>query len=76
MSKIKTKPYRSVVKAFTWRVIATLTTTTIVFFATGSITLSLGVGFFDIVIKLVLYYFHERVWDRSNLGIHKNIDAS
>lgn len=45
MSKIKTKHSRSIVKAITWRAIATLTTTSIVFIATSNISLSLGVGF-------------------------------
>ena len=70
MSKIKTKHARSIVKAITWRAMATLTTTSIVFIATGNITLSLGVGFFDVVIKLALYYFHERVWGTIDWGIY------
>ena len=70
MSKIKTKHSRSVVKAITWRAMATLTTTSIVFIATSNISLSLGVGFFDVVIKLALYYFHERAWGTIDWGIY------
>ena len=70
MSKIKTKHSRSVVKAITWRAMATLTTTSIVFIATSNISLSLGVGFFDVVIKLALYYFHERAWGTIAWGIY------
>lgn len=69
MAKIKTKHSRSIAKALTWRVVATITTTLIVFLATGSLSLSLGVGVFDIIIKLLLYYFHERAWAKINWGI-------
>lgn len=68
MSKIKTKHLRSIVKAITWRAIATVTITSIVFIATGNISLSLGVGFFDVVIKLAPYYFHERAWGTIDWG--------
>lgn len=68
MTKIKTKHSRSIAKAITWRVLASFTTTIIVYVATGSFSLSLGVGFFDIIIKLALYYFHERAWDKTDWG--------
>ena len=70
MSNIKTKHESSIVKAITWRAIATLTTTSIVFIATSNISLSLCVGFFDVVIKLALYYFHERAWGTIDWGIY------
>ena len=55
---------RSMVKAITWRIIATLTTMILVFLFTGNLNLSLGVGLFDLVAKLLFYYAHERAWQR------------
>jgi uncharacterized membrane protein len=60
---------RSVAKAATWRMIATLTTMGLVFVFTGEIALSLGVGVFDVVLKLLFYYLHERAWNTVTWGV-------
>jgi len=62
---------RSFFKGITWRIIATLTTMILVFIFTGDFALTLGVGFFDIISKLIFYYFHERIWDRIRWGRYK-----
>jgi len=65
---MKEKHSRSIFKAITWRVIATLTTTILVFIFTGNLTIAIGVGFFDVVTKLIFYYLHERAWDKVEWG--------
>ncbi|HDR53058.1 MAG TPA: DUF2061 domain-containing protein [archaeon] len=62
------KRIRSVVKTLTWRMIASLTTSAIVFVITGNLALSAGAGLVDALIKLFFYYFHERVWNRVTWG--------
>jgi len=59
---------RAVVKALTWRAIATATTMMLVYVFTGEITLAAGIGALDISIKLILYYGHERIWNRIRWG--------
>ena len=59
---------RSVAKAVTWRVIATTTTMFLVYIFTGELDLSLGIGFFDVFMKLAFYFLHERAWDRVLYG--------
>lgn len=59
---------RSVAKTFSWRVIATATTATIVWLFTGELTLAVAVGGVEAVTKILLYYLHERGWDRIRLG--------
>jgi len=59
---------RSWVKAVTWRVIATTTTMLLVYLFTGELEMMLGVGFFDVLTKLVIYFLHERAWDRVWYG--------
>lgn len=59
---------RSIAKAITWRVIATMTTMSLVYLFTNELVLSLGVGAFDVIIKLVLYYLHERAWIKFTWG--------
>ncbi len=59
---------RSIAKAVTWRIIAALTTMSLVYIFTGEILLTLGVGAFDVLLKLAFYYLHERAWDRISWG--------
>ncbi len=63
---------RTIVKAISWRALATLTTMTIVFLFTRRIMLSLGVGLAEIIAKITFYYFHERVWDKISWGKSKH----
>ena len=60
---------RHILKALTWRLIASVTTFLIGWIATGDIRAGLSIGVFDFSIKLVLYYVHERVWYKSKYGI-------
>lgn len=53
---------RHLLKTFTWRVIATLTTTMIAWIITGDAMIGLKVGGIEFVIKMFLYYFHEKIW--------------
>ena len=65
---MKTFHRRSIVKAVSWRVIATLTTCTIVYILTGELTLSMEVGVFDVTSKMLFYYLHERGWEKLSWG--------
>lgn len=64
---------RSLVKGLSWRAIASLCTIVLVFLFTGSLSISIGLGLIDIVIKLMLYYFHERIWLKIKWGTKKEI---
>ena len=59
---------RSVVKAISWRFIATLITMAIVFLITRKEILMLEVGILDMVAKMMFYYLHERVWGKIKWG--------
>ncbi|MCP5106296.1 MAG: DUF2061 domain-containing protein [bacterium] len=65
MNETKT---RSLVKAISWRILATLITFSIAFALTGETMIALEIGFLDLVIKLVVYFFHERIWGKIRLG--------
>jgi uncharacterized membrane protein len=56
------------VKAVCWRALATFSTVAIVYAFTGEAALSLGVGAVEVVVKLVLYYAHERMWEWIRWG--------
>lgn len=59
---------RSIVKGITWQVLANITTTSLVFGFTRDVTLSLKVAASAAVIKITLYWLHERAWLRVMWG--------
>ncbi len=59
---------RSILKAISWRTWATITTAVIVFIFTGKFALAITIGCFEVVAKMVLYFFHERLWQKINFG--------
>ncbi len=59
---------RSLVKAISWRVIATLITFSIALVLTGETVIALEIGFMDLALKLIAYFFHERIWGLISLG--------
>ena len=59
---------RSIAKAFSWRTLATLTTTGIVFAFTGRLAMAMSVGFIEVFAKMGLYFFHERAWQKIGYG--------
>lgn len=61
--KDQTSRTRSLVKALTWRITATLTTTTIAYIVTGELGAAAIIGGIEFVLKFVLYYGHERAWN-------------
>jgi len=59
---------RSIMKTLSWRMLATVTTILIVYFFTGKLNLSLAVGGVEVVTKIILYFFHERIWNKIHFG--------
>lgn len=59
---------RSTAKTATWRVLASLDTMLLAWFFTGSILTAISIGGFEVITKLILYFFHERVWQRISFG--------
>ena len=60
---------RHVAKTIMWRAIGTLDTMTIAWIISGNPMMGVKVGGAEVVTKMVLYYFHERVWYRIKFGI-------
>ena len=52
---------RSLLKGITWRFVATMTTVVIAWLVIGEVGLAFQIGFFEAIIKIVIYYLHERV---------------
>jgi uncharacterized membrane protein len=58
---------RHLAKTITWRIVGTLDTIILSWFITGNPLTGLKIGGAEVLTKMVLYYFHERVW--FNIGI-------
>ena len=59
---------RSIAKAISWRILGTIDTIVISFFITGEITMALSIGMVEVITKMVLYFFHERLWNIIKWG--------
>ncbi|OGF44428.1 MAG: hypothetical protein A2452_06040 [Candidatus Firestonebacteria bacterium RIFOXYC2_FULL_39_67] len=59
---------RSILKAISWRTTGTLDTIVISFVLTGKIKLALSIGLAELATKTVLYYLHERLWNKIKFG--------
>lgn len=58
---------RHILKTFTWRIIATLTTTMIAWVISGDPMIGLKVGSIEFVLKMFLYYLHEKAWHNVDI---------
>ena len=66
---------RSLLKTLSWRLLGTLDTMCLGWLITGSPIIGLKIGALELFTKMILYYFHERVWLRCKFGtkvINKN----
>ena len=59
---------RSLYKAITYRIIGSLDTFIISSFIIKSAKLGGGVAIAEIITKPILYYIHERIWDKQSIG--------
>ncbi|MDX9796284.1 MAG: DUF2061 domain-containing protein [Sulfurimonadaceae bacterium] len=68
------KPFRSVAKTISWRTLGTLDTMIISYFVTGNLVMAASIGSIEVITKMILYYFHERAWNKINIGRVKEPD--
>ena len=61
-------PIRSLAKAVSWRITGTIDTFLISWVITGQPLIASGIAFTEIMTKVGLYWFHERVWARIPWG--------
>jgi len=64
---------RSVIKGLTWRIIASTTILVITYLTTGEIETALKITGIEFIVKLLLYYLHERAWLKVPRGTIRNI---
>jgi phosphoadenosine phosphosulfate reductase len=62
------KHNRSILKAISWRFFGSIDTILVSLLITKSVKLAASIGFIEIFTKMILYYFHERLWNKTNFG--------
>ncbi len=63
---------RSLAKAISWRITGTIDTFLISFFITGELAIASGIALTEVMTKIVLYWLHERVWNKISYGKQEN----
>jgi uncharacterized membrane protein len=64
---------RHIAKTLTWRVLATTDTFLIAWLITGQWDWAAGIASIEVATKMILYYWHERVWYKHiNYGVERN----
>lgn len=59
---------RSFAKALSWRAVAWSITAGIVYLFTGKVAFALSIGFADSILKIFMYFLHERAWMSVEYG--------
>ena len=62
---------RHILKTITWRIVGTSDTILLGWLISGDPTIGLSVGVAELITKMSLYYFHERIWYKIDFGIEK-----
>lgn len=67
-SHVIEKPWRSILKTLSWRATGTIDTMVISYIITGDFRVAGAIASIEVVTKMILYYFHERLWHRLSIG--------
>ena len=59
---------RSVAKALSWRILAGIITSCVALGMTGELGFAAKIGLIDTLVKLLIYFLHERIWNRISYG--------
>jgi uncharacterized membrane protein len=69
-SKVKESNKRHLYKTFSWRFLGTADTIAIGWLISGDPFIGLQIGFAEVITKMILYFFHEKIWYRINYGLN------
>ncbi len=59
---------RHFAKTISYRILGTLDTLLLSWFISNDFSVGIKIGFLELVTKMILYYFHERLWFRSKIA--------
>lgn len=67
-TKFVEKIPRSLAKVISWRLIIIMQFFFIGYYTTGSIAFGVGLASITTVVNSIIYFLHERAWNRANWG--------
>ncbi len=70
--KIKSIEKIHIYKTFSWRIVGTLSTLIIAWVVTGNPLTGFKISIFEFFTKMILYYFHEKIWFKMKYGLESN----
>ena len=62
------KKSRSLIKSLTWRIVALITTFISIYIVSGKLSVAWAGTFLTNGINFILYYLHERAWNKTSWG--------
>ena len=62
---------RHLLKTITWRIVGTMDTMLLAWLITGDPMTGFKIGMAEVITKMTLYFFHEKVWHKSKFGLEK-----
>jgi len=65
---MKVTKSRSFVKALSYRIWGTLSSVVVAYVITKNASLSITIAFWETVVKVFIYYAHERGWNKIQWG--------
>ena len=68
-SNFKKSNMRQILKTFSWRAFGTLDTFIISWIITGNHIIGLKISLIEVVSKMIIYFFHEKIWYKINFGL-------
>jgi uncharacterized membrane protein len=64
---VKKSQKRHIAKTITWRTVGSIDTIILSWIITGNPFTGLKIGLVELITKMILYYFHERIWFKSKI---------
>jgi uncharacterized membrane protein len=59
---------RSLAKAISWRILAAIITGCVALAMTHQLEFAAKIGLIDTMVKLLIYFLHERAWNKISFG--------
>jgi uncharacterized membrane protein len=63
---------RSIVKTVSWRITGSSATFLIAYIMTGNFAIAGVIGITQLISNTILYFIHERIWNKISWGINEN----
>lgn len=60
---------RNIVKTISWQIVGSLDTLLLSWLISGQFSLGAKIGLIELATKMVIYYYHEKVWQQSKFGL-------